>query len=112
MNKIVQEQLSKCKTPLPNWNNSTTEMVVGVNSPTTVLSVGSKLKIKIANYIINEPPNFTLSTNWNCGTVPPETVMEVSVIDTLGKMVRVDGVGVTTNKTWSGWLPRKGFEIE
>ena len=64
MNKFVKEQLNKCRTQLPEWDDNTVEMVITGNSVVpSVIDDSGILHICIENYIINEPPNFTLSSN-------------------------------------------------
>lgn len=113
MNKFIKEQLNKCKTKLPDWDDNTTNMIISSNHITIENTFNSKQgqKIEIKNYIINEPVNFTLSSNWNNGTKPPETYMYITIINRIGKMYQVTGVGVTTGIQWTGWLPERGFEI-
>lgn len=111
MNKFVKEQLNKCNTILPEWYENTTKLVItGKKTPSEVECSGN-ITIHIENYIINEPSNFTLSSNWNGGTTPPENNMNVNIIQQMGKMYKVSGVGISTNKHWEGWLPQKGFKI-
>lgn len=113
MNKFIEQQLKKCRANLPDWNCTTTKLVIPMNgskvSEQKDLVVGNRYKIKLANYIVNEPPNFTLSANWNKGTKPPEVEMIISITKIMGKMVQVSGMGVNLNFKWSGWLPKKGI---
>ncbi len=111
MNKFVKQELEKCKVSLPLWDETTTQLVIPLYSDDNMTNVEPEYLIQIKNYIVNEPPNFTLSIDWNLGTTPPETQMRVKYVDTKGKMTKVDGVGVTTNTHWSGWLPNKSFEV-
>lgn len=111
MNKFIKEQLKKCKTKLPDWNDNTTELFISIKSKHSDINQSGNLHIKIENYIINEPSTFTLSSNWNGGTKPPENEMIVEIINKAGKMYKVKGFGINTNINWEGWLPEKGFEI-
>ena len=108
VNKFVKRELERCRVGLPYWDNDTTEIIIPYGD--TAINDDTH-EIVIKNYIINEPANFTLSYDWNNGTVPPETNMQVKFVDTKGKMTKVDGIGITTNVRWSGWLPNKGFEV-
>lgn len=115
MNKFIRQQLKKCRLPLPEWDDKTTTLVIPMNtSGTSVYTSNSNknFEIQIKDYIINEPRNFTLSSNWNNGTKPPEHVLiNVNYISTVGKMSKIGGTGKTTGIYWEGWLPEKGFEI-
>lgn len=113
MNKFIKEQLLKCKVKLPDWNDRTTELVINSSHNAVTRDVHSgSFSIRIKNYIINEPSNFTLSSNWNGGTKPPEENMVVDILEKRGKMYKVKGVGVSSQITWEGWLPEKGFTID
>lgn len=109
MNKFIKEQLNKCHTPLPEWNETTTQIAItGKNN--TPQSSGN-VRIHIESYIINEPNNFTLSSDWNNNTVPPEQDMNVEIVQQMGKMYKVSGEGISTNIHWEGWIPQKSFKV-
>ena len=110
MNKFIKEQLKKCRITLPEWDSTTTSLFIPLE---TVGVIPSNLKlIYIKNYILNEPPNFTLSHEWNNDTIPPENRMWVKVIETRGKMIKIEGKGVSSEIPWTGWLPQASFEEE
>lgn len=109
MNKFVKKELQKCKLNLPYWDDNTTQIII----PFEHVDTKNMLKkIHIKNYILNEPPNFTLSHEWNNDTIPPENVMWVNVIETKGKMIKIKGKGVSSGIPWTGWLPAASFEEE
>lgn len=110
MNKIVKDQLNKCIVKLPTWDDNTEEIIIKYNSNNEDEKEKNVL-IKIEDYIINEPPNFTLAKNWNKNTTPPESEMYVKILKKQGRMYRVSGQGVVTKEHWEGWLPEKGFDI-
>lgn len=110
MNKFIKQQLEKCRVPLCSWDDTTMQLLIPRYS-TEQINSAAEFTIEIKNYIINEPPGFTLSADWNNCTVPPERTMKVQFVDTKGRMTKISGVGVTTNIYWSGWLPNKGFEV-
>ena len=37
--------------------------------------------------------------------------MNCEIVQIMGKMIKVNAVGVDTSNTWSGWLPRKSMHI-
>ena len=82
------------------------------------LNVGQSFLIELEDYIINPPPNFTLSDNWNGGSNPTQKYMRVIVVQVMGKMVRVQGVGFdmktheNIGDVWEGWLPRKSIKVK
>ena len=112
MNKFVKEQLKKCNVEMPLWDDNTTHIIIPYQSNiTTISKINNYNNIFIQSYVLVEPPNFTLSHDWNNDTVPPEQYMIVQFIDTKGKMTKVRGKGFNTNIPWEGWLPNKSFEV-
>lgn len=117
MNKVIKQQLEKVRVPLPDYDDSTTLI--------TILREGSQSAaqlpryqenhcylIELANYILNEPPNFTLSSNWNKGVKPVTKYLKVVVNKVMGSMIQVDGSGFDstsqqdTMDSYIGlWLP-------
>ena len=79
--------------------------------------VDSSYIIKLKKYLIDEPENFTLSSNWNNGVKPISEYMKVCVNKIVGKMIRVDGYAYDnetkeTSKFFADlWLPKGGVEI-
>lgn len=113
MNKFTYRELKKVEHLIPTaWDENTTHLIIpNVNGLINeTINVGAKFTIKIENYIINQPPNFTLSENWNGGTFPPEEVLYVEIIQTMGQMTKVRAIGKCTRIPWEGWLPNKSFK--
>lgn len=114
MNKFTHRELEKIRDLIQDeWDENTTHLVIqGLEDHNNdELVIGSKFTIKLESYIINQPPNFTLSENWNMGTFPPEEILDIEVAKIVGKMVGVKAYGKESKKYWEGWLPRKGFKI-
>lgn len=111
MNKIIKKQLTKVReATIPDFDDNTTNLLIhklGENH----LRQNCYYQIKLENYIINEPENFTLSSNWNGGSKPTDFYMNVEIVKIMGKMIKVNGVGVNDGLLWEGWLPQKGFKI-
>lgn len=113
INKFTLKELEKIEDLLPSdWRNCTHFVIGFTNSTKNSIEVGNKFTIKVENYIINQPPNFYLSENWNGGTVPPEEILDVEVVQTMGKMTKVRAIGKCTRIKWEGWLPNKSFKIQ
>lgn len=114
MNKFIKKELEKCRVKLPEYNDDTTYLFIPRNEDVKNLE---ELKInhfylfEVADYIINEPPTFTLSANWNGGTYPPEKRLNCEVLEFVGKMVKVLSEGETTHIRWEGYLPRKSIKV-
>lgn len=112
-NKFITEQLNKIKVDKLIVEDNVfvfSKSSSGVNSENTI-SVGDLYKIQVENYILNPPPGFTLSSNWNNNTLPPEQILDVEILQIMGKMVKCKCIGNTTKIVWEGWLPRKSFSI-
>ena len=113
MNKFTYRELKKIDHLIPNgWDENTEHIIVpNSNGIINAITLGAKFTVKLENYIINQPPNFTLSENWNAGTFPPEEILDVEVIQTVGQMTRVRAFGHNNRIEWIGWLPNKGFKV-
>lgn len=114
MQKFIKQQLLKVNIALPEWDDNTTHMIISRDYSTEKknrFTVGGNYDIIIEDYIINEPSNFTLSANWNGGTKPPEHHMSVTIVQIMGKMIKISGVGKTSGTHWEGWLPQKGIKV-
>lgn len=121
MNKYVKEQLLKCKTPIPEFNDNTTELLI---KTTYVKEFEGELDseynyiIQLEPYIINPPDTFTLADNWNKGVIPKSKYLYCNPKNIIGKMVQFDAVGYDaenqkylSDKYIDLWIPRKGFKI-
>lgn len=120
MNKLILEQLQKCQhCQVPAYDETTTKIFIPKHEikKELVLTEGHCYLIEIADYVLNPPEGFTLSKNWNGGTNPPTKYMNVSVIKSMGKMFKVEGVGIDITSRcildcfWSGWLPATAVVI-
>ena len=120
MNWVIKRELEKIRAPLPEYNDDTTliEIQKEGNIKTFQFEEGSSYVIKLADYILNEPPNFTLSSNWNKGVIPRSKYLIVEVTKLMGKMLQVNGSGydiddgVLKSDTYMGlWLPCGGVEM-
>lgn len=110
MNKDLLNELQKCKVAtIPNIEEEN-EIIINKYNNIDLIK-GFYYNIKIEDYIINEPADFTLSSNWNRGTKPPENILSIKVEDIQGKMIKVDAIGKESKKIWQGWLPKKAIKI-
>ena len=114
MNKFIIEQLKKVTVKMPDWDESSTHLVIqkqGAPVKPTNFIEGKTYNISIADYVINPPPGFTLASNWNYGTIPPEKNLEAKVLQIMGNMLKFKCKGVTTGVEWEGWLPKKSITM-
>lgn len=120
MNPLVKAQLDSCKVAnLPYYDDTTTDLVIPRGSGVEVspYQVHKCYIMELADYIINPPPDFTLASNWNKGSVPQSKYYIAEVSQLMGKMVRITGCGydITTDSRtadiWEGWVPQKGIKL-
>lgn len=124
MNQLIFNELNNIKTTvLPEYDLNTTRIHIVKQTKTNIankderLIIGKSYIILIADYIINEPDNFTLSANWNKGTKPPNVYMNIYVTNIIGKMIQVNGYSydiinnINLADSWQGWLPEKAIKI-
>lgn len=120
MNNIIKKQLQNLKKcQLPPYNEEDTEIFIPKNSikKELGLSLNHCYQIEIADYVLNPPPDYSLAQNWNGNTKPPAKVMNVCIIQLMGKMIKVDGIGFDDNTqsplpcSWGGWLPREAIKV-
>lgn len=121
MNKVVKEQLGKCKVArVPEFDNNTTHIFIPKLNKGAVpldFQLRNYYIIEIADYVLNPGPEFTLAANWNKGTIPPSKYMKVEVSQITGKMIKITGISydIVTHRdltnVWEGWLPASSAKI-
>jgi hypothetical protein len=115
MFKIIKDQLNKCKVAnIPLYDEGTTEILIPKGGKAVIkddLILNKCYKIAVEDYIVKPYEGFTLHDNWNKGIAPKDKIMNCEIVQIMGKMIKVEAVGVDTNNTWSGWLPRKAMHI-
>lgn len=120
MNKIIEDQLKKLKLcKVPPYTPETLELFIPKQelNKKTIFDVNSWYIIQLEHYIINPPPDFNLHSNWNKGIVPKYEFMKAQVLQCMGKMLKIKGVGyditnnLDTSYIWEGWLPSKSVKI-
>lgn len=116
MNKFIKKELQKINPTMSEWDDNTTKIHIDkIGTPTpradSGFVVGSNYELRVEEYIINPPPSFTLASNWNFNTVPPERELYAMCIQVMGKMIKFKCRGKTTNIEWEGWLPQKSITV-
>ena len=120
MNKIVKEQLRKCKVAeIPNFDDNTTHMLIKKKSVGNgvAIKVGKCYLIELADYLIHAHDGFDFHVNWNNNLVPPCKYYKCECINIMGKFMKINGAGYDYNtntdlsSVWSGWLPLEGVKI-
>lgn len=120
MNKIIEDQLNKLKVcKVPPYDYTTMELHISRQTPVKecLLEENHCYLLKLENYIINPPANFTLHTNWNKGIIPKHECVKAVVSKIMGKMIFINSVGydlknnLDTDDVWDGWVPYKSIKV-
>lgn len=120
MNKIIKEQLKKCKVAnLPEFDDNTTELHIpkGSKLNVTPYQVNGCYLIELADFVIHPAPDYALASNWNQGSVPPSKYFNAQIEQLMGKMIKFVGQGYNpdtnspTGVTWEGWVPQDGIKL-
>lgn len=132
MNNLILDQLNMLKSynyiiddnaEIINFtdNMQSVKFIKNINATYSIsntLEVEKNYIVELANYIVNEPDGFTLSTQWNAGVVPKSNILKLTVLEIRGKMCRIRGIGydLLHNKNLDDsynnlWLPIKSIKI-
>ena len=113
LNKFISKQLNLITVPIQQLSNTKfiilKQTIDNINTEAE-FNIGETYNIVIEDYILNPPPTFTLSENWNAGTKPPEKELIAKVLQIAGKMIKFNCIGKNTNFQWEGWLPKKSIK--
>lgn len=120
MNPIIKRELANCRVAeIPNFEEDTVDLFIpkSTGNRASIYQVHKCYLVELEDYILNPPPDFTLSSNWNKGTIPPSKYMKVEIAQVMGKMIRIVGCGydiitrTDMNTVWEGWVPQKGMKL-
>lgn len=119
MHYAVYDQLQKVKkADLPDYDISTMELVIPKSGTApSKFSVGKQYIIQVEPYIVKPFEGFTLHDNWNNGQSPKHFILKATILEIMGKMVKIDSVGYNLNANtviddkWTGWLPKSSFKV-
>lgn len=117
MNKIIKEQLKKCKVAnIPHFDDSTTTLIINKYEE-VIVKEGEYYIIQLQNAITNPTGNSVLASNWNGGSVPRHSCYKCEITKVLGKMIKINGLaydlekGTDLDEMWTGWLPLGGITL-
>lgn len=120
MNRIIKQQLEKVRAQISDYTDDTTIIYISkqFNPEEAEIVIGKTYQIELADYILNESDNFTLSVNWNKGIIPKDKYLIALVTNIIGNMIQANCVGfnkdlnMVTNNNYVGlWLPKKFITI-
>lgn len=118
MNKIIKDQLSKCKVAvIPKFEDTATCIYIP-----KVTYIQTKNMLSNHLYLIKVKPsvksNDTIAFNWNNGAKPLYNYYRAEKIGEVGNMIKLNAIAfdVDTNQSiypqpFYGYLPADGFEI-
>ena len=120
MNPIIKKQLEKCTVAnIPVFTDDDLVITIPKGSilNVTPYQVGKCYIVEIADYVIDPPDGFSLSSNWNKGTCPKYKRYKREIVKIVGKMICILGCGIDpssgaeTNDLWQGWVPQAGIKL-
>ena len=113
MNKFILDELNKCSTAIVNFSECDTIIHIpkGIRDSNKLeFSVGNYYSIQLKDYLIHPSDNFIFHIQWNNGNIPKDSIMNVQILEIMGKMIKVYGSG-ESNTVWQGWLPIDSVDI-
>lgn len=120
LNPILKEQLSKVKVAhIPDYDDNTLELHIPCGSDVKVTSyqLNRYYIVELSDYILNPPPDFSLASNWNHGSIPTSKYYFAEITQIVGRMIKITGCGydiktrTRTNDVWEGWVPQRGLKL-
>lgn len=120
MNPIIEKQLKKCTVAnIPPYNKDTTYFKitkkVAQNNQSCIPN--HYYDIELSDYVLKPPPDYSLHINWNKNILPKSKIYRCEVLQVMGTMVKINGIGIDpitqedTNDSWMGWLPLEEIKI-
>ena len=115
INEITQQQSKNIKTDYQYID----DYHIVIEKYKEIIPVIQKTYIlELEDYIINPSDTFTLADNWNGGIIPKNKYLCATIINIIGKMIKVDACGYdlaskqSTSDTYEGlWLPLGGIHL-
>lgn len=114
MNKIVKEQLNKCReADLSNFDKESNTYYIKKKTSIRLLENHCYL-VKLNQSIFD---NSLLASNWNNNQLPPNEYLKIDISQIMGNMIKVNSIGfdfdnnIDLNKSWQGWLPSNEIEV-
>ena len=115
MNPIIEKQLHKCTVAvIPPFDEDTTTIYIEKRTTQNKQTFipGHYYEIELADYLVHPPADFSLHINWNRNVVPKCSSYRCEVLQTMGSMVKINGVGIEDESySWEGWLPLEGIKV-
>lgn len=111
MNKIIKEQLDNVLNVKINYSDSDTTIVIpklkSIQSNNLVLN---NIYLVLFDKNVQDKES-SLCSNWNRGRVPSQLKYKCEVLQKMGKVYQLNGIGVSDDGQdlpdvyWYGWVP-------
>lgn len=120
MDSVIKRELDKVRVDLPPFDDTSTKIIINKSTPDlfTEFELNAQYEVELADYIIYEPKNFSLSSNWNNGIVPKSKHMFIYITKIVGKMINCFARGYNSDtdemleeQYESLWLPMGGLKV-
>ena len=110
MNVLIKKELDKVKVANVQESGNTI-YVKGTKLLNQIQFEKNKYyRIELKDYLVHPYEGFNLHIQWNNNIAPKDCIMNIEVIDTMGKMIKVTGCG-ESGIVWTGWLPISSVSI-
>ncbi len=120
MNPIIEKQLKRCKVAnIPPYTEDTLEFKITKkvvqNNQTCIPN--HYYDVELSDYVLDPPPDCSLHINWNKNVLPKSKIYRCEVLQVMGKMVKINGIGLDpitqmdNNDSWMGWLPLEEIKV-
>lgn len=112
INPLIEKELNEIKVAnVPEIDSYEFVISKGTRSVSEIVfEKGKYYCIELKDYIIHPYEGFNLHVQWNNNIPPKDIVMNVEVLDIMGKMIKVTGTG-SSGIVWTGWLPISSITI-
>ena len=117
MNKLIDEQLKKCKVADLSQLDTKTGKCFIPRFKQVKVEEDSCYLIKLEDSLLKPNVNDTYHINWNKGVIPPNNYLVVDISRVVGKNIYVNAIEYDienkqpTTNTWNGWLPLERIEV-
>ena len=120
LNPIIEKQLKKCVVAnIPAYTADTTNLIITrkTTQNNQICIPNHYYDIELSDYILNPPSDCSIHINWNRNILPKSKIYRCEILQVMGKMVKINGIGVDpitqidNNDSWMGWLPLEEIKI-